>query len=164
MKRMIRRKFSMGLAVFVIIGVVGFAGAAQAASLNFALSGNPDTLDPHKTSGTLTFQTIKSIYDTLAEPDVDGKLIPALAEKWDVSADGLTWTFTLRKGVVFHIDVPISGTHHASDLHKITTEKPKQVDHVNALVEQNSATGNGAIAAPRLFEIVAARLAVNTAH
>jgi len=102
MEKMIRRKFSVGLAVFMIIAMMGLVGAAQAASLNFALSGNPDTLDPHKTSGTLTFQTIKSIYDTLAEPDVDGKLIPALAEKWDVSADGLTWTFSLRKGVVFH--------------------------------------------------------------
>ena len=38
---------------------------AEAKTLNFALAGNPDTLDPHKTSGTLTFQTIKSFYDTL---------------------------------------------------------------------------------------------------
>jgi peptide/nickel transport system substrate-binding protein len=75
---------------------------AQAKTLNFALAGNPDTLDPHKTSGTLTFQTIKSVYDTLAEPDMSGKLVPALAEKWQVSEDALTWTFYLRKGVVFH--------------------------------------------------------------
>jgi peptide/nickel transport system substrate-binding protein len=75
---------------------------ADAKTLNFALAGNPDTLDPHKTSGTLTFQTIKSIYDTLAEPDMSGKLVPALAERWQVSEDALTWTFFLRKGVVFH--------------------------------------------------------------
>ena len=66
------------------------------------LSGSPDSLDPHKTSGTLTFQTLKSVYDTLAEPDKTGKIVPALAEKWDISTDGMTWTFTLRKGVVFH--------------------------------------------------------------
>ncbi|MEK6192804.1 MAG: ABC transporter substrate-binding protein, partial [Deltaproteobacteria bacterium] len=77
----------------------GFAGAKE---LNFALSGSPDSLDPHKTSGTLTFQTLKSVYDTLAEPDKTGKIVPALAEKWDISTDGMTWTFTLRKGVVFH--------------------------------------------------------------
>ena len=70
--------------------------------LNFGLAGNPDSLDPHKTSGTLTFQVIKSFYDTLAEPDVTGKIVPALAESWTVSADGLTWTFKLRQGVVFH--------------------------------------------------------------
>lgn len=78
------------------------AEPAEAKSLNFALAGNPDTLDPHKTSGTLTFQTIKSLYDTLAEPDMDGKIIPALAEKWQISEDGLQWTFFLRKDVVFH--------------------------------------------------------------
>ena len=65
-------------------------GSAQAATLNFALAGNPDTLDPQKTSGTLTFQTIKSVYDTLAEPDMSGKLVPALAERWQVLA-GRLW-------------------------------------------------------------------------
>jgi peptide/nickel transport system substrate-binding protein len=78
------------------------AGALLAKDLNFALSGNPDTLDPHKTSGTLTFQTLKSIYDTLAEADATGKIVPALAESWTVSGDWLTWTFKLRQGVVFH--------------------------------------------------------------
>lgn len=82
--------------------IIGTTGAAEAKVLNFALSGNPDSLDPHKTSGTLTFQTIKSIYDTLAEPDMSGKIVPALAERWEVSGDALTWTFHLRKDVVFH--------------------------------------------------------------
>jgi peptide/nickel transport system substrate-binding protein len=71
-------------------------------SINFALSGNPDTLDPHTTSGTLTFQVIRSFYDTLVEPDTEGRLVPALAESWEVSEDNLTWAFTLRDDVVFH--------------------------------------------------------------
>jgi peptide/nickel transport system substrate-binding protein len=91
----------MAMVVLVLGGVMG-VDLAEAKGLNFALSGNPDTLDPHKTSGTLTFQTLKSIYDTLAEPDRSGKIIPALAERWEVSDDALTWTFYLKKGVVFH--------------------------------------------------------------
>ncbi|MFP4376628.1 MAG: ABC transporter substrate-binding protein [Spirochaetales bacterium] len=70
--------------------------------LDFGLSGNPDTLDPHATSGTLTFQVIRSFYDTLVEPNREGVLVPALAESWDVSTDNMTWTFTLRDGVRFH--------------------------------------------------------------
>jgi len=89
-------------ALVVVMSVFLLSGFAGAKELNFALSGSPDTLDPHKTSGTLTFQTLKSVYDTLAEPDKTGKIVPALAEKWDISTDGMTWTFTLRKGVVFH--------------------------------------------------------------
>jgi peptide/nickel transport system substrate-binding protein len=76
--------------------------AAKEKVLNFALSGNPDTLDPQKTAGTLTFQTLKSVYDTLAEADQSGQIVPALARTWDVSADGLVWTFKLRAGVLFH--------------------------------------------------------------
>jgi peptide/nickel transport system substrate-binding protein len=91
------------LAVLVMVGsLVGAGISAEAKTLNFGLSGNPDSLDPHKTAGTLTFQTIKSIYDTLVEPDMSGKIVPALAEKWAVSADEKIWTFHLRKGVVFH--------------------------------------------------------------
>ena len=96
MKKTLLTALVVAMSVFLLSG---FAGAKE---LNFALSGSPDTLDPHKTSGTLTFQTLKSVYDTLAEPDQTGKIVPALAEKWDISADGMTWTFTLRKGVVFH--------------------------------------------------------------
>ena len=95
---------SFGLILTILIGVAISINpvAVEAKSLNFALAGNPDTLDPHKTSGTLTFQTIKSVYDTLAEPDMSGKIVPALAERWQIAGDALTWTFYLRKGVVFH--------------------------------------------------------------
>lgn len=88
--------FLLGTTVMII------PAPAEAATLNFALRGNPDTLDPHKTSGTLTFQTLKSIYDTLAEPDMSGKIVPALAERWEVSSDALKWTFYLKKSIVFH--------------------------------------------------------------
>jgi peptide/nickel transport system substrate-binding protein len=79
----------------------GSQGPARS-HLDFAISGNPDTLDPHATSGTLTFQVVRSIYDTLLEPNAQGDLVPALAESWEVSPDGLEWTFRLRRDVVFH--------------------------------------------------------------
>ena len=96
-------KIGLFFVIFLLMtGMLFAAGSKEVKPLNFALAGNPDTLDPHKTSGTLTFQTIKSIYDTLAEPDENGVIVPALAESWDVSSDSLTWTFNLRKGVKFH--------------------------------------------------------------
>ncbi|MGB9440185.1 MAG: ABC transporter substrate-binding protein [Desulfobacterales bacterium] len=102
MKRSIYLVTYLMLAVFLGSAIVVNAELAEAKTLNFALAGNPDTLDPHKTSGTLTFQTIKSFYDTLAEPDMNGKIVPALAEKWAVSDDALVWTFYLKKDVEFH--------------------------------------------------------------
>lgn len=98
-----RRIPVLALALAMLFGSAGTAMFAQAKSpLNFALSGNPDTLDPQATSGTLTFQVVRSIYDTLIEPDKDGKIVPALAASYSASADALTWTFNLRTDVVFH--------------------------------------------------------------
>ncbi|OHD72950.1 MAG: hypothetical protein A2V99_05355 [Spirochaetes bacterium RBG_16_67_19] len=94
-----RRTFLLALAAGLLIA--GLAGAAPK-PLTWALSGNPDSLDPQKTAGTLTFQTVRSLYDTLVEPDAKGQIVGALAERWQTSADNLTWTFTLRKGVKFH--------------------------------------------------------------
>ena len=102
MKRSICFFVSLALTFLPGIAIMTNPTPAEAKTLNFALAGNPDTLDPHKTSGTLTFQTLKSLYDTLAEPDMNGKIVPALAERWEISDDALVWTFYLKKDVVFH--------------------------------------------------------------
>jgi len=98
-----KNRLVLALCVLALVLASGGTAFAQGAGLlNFGLSGNPDTLDPQKTSGTLTFQVLKSMYDTLVEPDPTGKIVPALAESWTTSADGLVWTFNLRDNVTFH--------------------------------------------------------------
>ncbi len=128
MNNLIIRTTGFAFMVLIIGGLIAFPGVAAAKALNFALSGNPDTLDPHKTSGTLTFQTLKSIYDTLAEPDMSGRIVPALAERWEVSDDALTWTFYLRKGVVFHNGDKLTSKDVKATLERLTdkaTASPK---------------------------------------
>ncbi len=66
------------------------------------ISGEPDQLDPHVTSAYASFQILENVYDTLVVPDAEGNFQPSLAESWETSEDGLTWTFTLREGVTFH--------------------------------------------------------------
>lgn len=75
---------------------------ATAQQLTVAMSAQPETLDPHLTSATSSFQVTKSLYDTLVEVNRQGEIVPALAESWQVSDDGLSWTFVLREGVRFH--------------------------------------------------------------
>ncbi len=62
----------------------------------------PETLDPYNTNTTLTTAVTKSFYEGLFEFDKDLKVRNVLAESYEVSPDGLTYTFKLREGVKFH--------------------------------------------------------------
>jgi len=62
-----------------------------------------DTFNPRKTIGTTHITTgVGSIFDTLVRLNPDSSPIPGLSESWEVSNDGKTWRFKLRKGVEFH--------------------------------------------------------------
>ncbi len=61
-----------------------------------------DGLDPHKVSAAGTKEILFNIYEGLVKYDEFGNLIPALAMNYDISDDGLNYSFTLRKDVKFH--------------------------------------------------------------
>lgn len=69
-----------------------------------ALNADIQTADVQKTSKD--YQTPMNIYDRLVDIEVDdagnSSIVPNLAESWDISADGLEYTFHLRQGVKFH--------------------------------------------------------------
>lgn len=80
----------------------GETAAASGGVLVAGISGEPDQLDPHATTAYASFQILENVYDTLVVPDPEGNFQPSLAESWETSDDGLTWTFNLREGVTFH--------------------------------------------------------------
>ncbi|HEY5666703.1 MAG TPA: peptide ABC transporter substrate-binding protein, partial [Gammaproteobacteria bacterium] len=59
----------------------------------------PDTLDPHLAQGNWESHIIGDLILGLTTDGPNGEAIPGAAERWDVSADGLTWTFHLREHV-----------------------------------------------------------------
>ena len=61
-----------------------------------------DSLDPHQTVAAGTREVLFNIFEGLVKPNSDGEMIPAVAEKYTLSEDGTTYTFTLREGVKFH--------------------------------------------------------------
>ena len=62
----------------------------------------PTYIDPAVGSDFSSTSSLVNLYDTLVFPNTEGGVDPHVAESWDVSADGLTWTFQLKKGVMFH--------------------------------------------------------------
>jgi ABC-type oligopeptide transport system substrate-binding subunit len=65
----------------------------------YAYNEDPSTWDVLATSKSVDSEAIVNTYDGLMEYDVEGELQPALAESYEVSEDGLTYTFHLRQGV-----------------------------------------------------------------
>lgn len=61
-----------------------------------------DSLDHHQTVAAGTREVLFNIFEGLVKPNSDGEMIPAVAEKYTLSEDGTTYTFTLREGVKFH--------------------------------------------------------------
>ena len=80
-----------------------FAFGASAKTLVFCSEGSPEGFDPGLyTSGTTFDASSKTVYNRLVEfKRGSTEVVPGLAEKWEVSDDGLTYTFHLRKGVKF---------------------------------------------------------------
>jgi oligopeptide transport system substrate-binding protein len=66
------------------------------------LGHDPETLDPARISDIYSRSVSQQIFDGLVQFDQTLTITPALAEFWKAARDGLTWTFTLRKGVRFH--------------------------------------------------------------
>jgi len=70
-------------------------------TLRAAFQNEWESLDPHVTSSYSSYQVLNNVLETLTFYDDDMNLVPWLAESWEQSEDGLTWTFTLREGVLF---------------------------------------------------------------
>ena len=100
-----RRPCALALILSLGAVVAGAAGPGWAAERVFVqrLISEPDSLDPAKSNRAQADQVMWLLYDALTQLSADGtQMQPALAERWEQSADGLTYTFTLRRHVRFH--------------------------------------------------------------
>jgi peptide/nickel transport system substrate-binding protein len=76
--------------------------AQPTGALRVALSGDPNSLYIPMTADKNADIAASQLYDPLVFQANDGTIVPALAEKWEVSDDGTEYTFYLRQGVKFH--------------------------------------------------------------
>jgi peptide/nickel transport system substrate-binding protein len=84
------------------------ASGTAGGTFTFSRSSDSDNLDPVTQDGNVDIWIFMSIYDQLVRVDTTGTTLePALAEKWEISPDGLTYTFHLRKDVLFSDGTPL---------------------------------------------------------
>jgi peptide/nickel transport system substrate-binding protein len=110
-------------------------GDAASGNLIAAIAGEPDQLDPHKTTAYFSFEVLENVFDTLVEPDANLEMRPALAESWGVSPDQRVWTFHLRRGVTFHDGSPFTADDVVFSYRRIIDEELANVDKFSAVTD-----------------------------
>ena len=83
-------------------GASAAAGDECVKVLGYEWSGEKQSMDPADMQSGDDAYHVFAVYNRLVDVDDGFVVTPELAERWEVSADGLTWTFHLRKGVKFH--------------------------------------------------------------
>ncbi|CAN5352713.1 ABC transporter substrate-binding protein [soil metagenome] len=126
----------------LLVGVTGCStgrrvdlGQGGSGNLVAAIAGEPDQLDPHKTSAYFSFEVLENVFDTLVAPDANLEMRPALAQSWDVSPDQLSWTFHLRPGVTFHDGTPFTADDVVYSYRRIIDEKLANSDKFSAVTD-----------------------------
>ncbi len=88
----------------------------------YGLTLAPSGIDPHVNASSELGIPLTSVYDTLVYQDpATGEFVPGLAERWEVSEDGLIYTFYLKKGVKFHDGTPFNAEAVRFNLDRITS-------------------------------------------
>lgn len=97
------RKILAGLAAATVLSTATLAVAlpVQAAGLRMAWSQDATGLDPHTQTAFSSLRLLELIYEPLVRLDADLNVVPAIADSWEFSADGLTLTFKLNSEAKF---------------------------------------------------------------
>ncbi|MDX1497274.1 MAG: peptide ABC transporter substrate-binding protein, partial [Salinisphaeraceae bacterium] len=78
----------------------------------------PETLDPHRAQSVTSSNILRDLYEGLVGEAPDGRLIPGAAERWEVSGDGKTYVFHLRKNAQWSNGDPVTAEDFAYGLRR----------------------------------------------
>src|SRR5438309_10865786 len=102
------RKLTLCLLVAVAVLASLTSPAAAQTTLRVVMHSDLKILDPIWTTAYISRNHGYMIYDTLLAMNAEQEPQPQMAEKWEVSADKLTYTFTLRDGLKWHDGAPVT--------------------------------------------------------
>jgi len=104
----VRRYAVYILLIPLALSIVAGCGRREATAppaqnvLRYALTAEPTTFDPALVRDGPTIDLLFQVFEGLVQWDENNRLVPNLAERWEVSEDGRTYTFYLKRGVKFH--------------------------------------------------------------
>jgi peptide/nickel transport system substrate-binding protein len=120
------------------------SGSGATTDLTIGWAQTPDNIDPAIT-GAQTVESLDiNVFQTLVWATPAGQLTPDLASSWQVSPDGKTYTFTLRKGVIFQDGAKWNAAAMVANLTYITAKTTQSVSAIAGLGTCLTATATGA--------------------
>jgi peptide/nickel transport system substrate-binding protein len=91
--------------------------------LQLAVDGSPAGLDPHLITAFNSTQIVFGpVYEGLTSIDKDLRVVPGLAQSWQVSPDGKTYTFKLVNGATFHDGSPVEAADVVASLNRVLSK------------------------------------------
>ncbi|MFE5564815.1 ABC transporter substrate-binding protein [Amycolatopsis japonica] len=122
---MIKGKSNLVFVVAMALGLTACSGGPPAGdgktiadgTFTYALSSDPGTLDPHRSSGQPASEAVKFLYGRMIDLDARGTAIPYLAREW--TADTVTAKFTLRPDLTCADGSPLTATTVADNFNYV---------------------------------------------
>ncbi len=124
------------LAVTALITAIVLAACrpvSGSGKLIYGLTLSPSSIDPHAGASSELGIPLTSVYDPLVWLAPDGQFVPGLAQRWEISADGKTYTFHLRKDVRFHDGTPLNADAVCFNLQRIVNPATKSAKAIGLL-------------------------------
>ena len=120
-----RRRLGGALVLALLVAGLASAPASAEKVLRIANQGEPETLDPQKTSTTVESNVLRNLFEGLVVQDPKGNVAPGVAEKWTASEDGVTYTFKLRADAKWSNGDPMTAGDFVFSLRRIQDPKTK---------------------------------------
>ena len=122
------RKITLLTSALAFSVMTSMSAMAAQTSITLGMQLEPPNLDPTSAAAAAIDEVVyANIFEGLTRYQADGSIVPALAKSWEISDDGLTYTFTLHSGVTFH-----DGTTMDAEDVKFSLDRARAEDSTNA--------------------------------
>jgi oligopeptide transport system substrate-binding protein len=119
-------KWIPAFGLFLGMALAG-CGPTRRADLVFINGSEPQTLDPAQISGQLETRLANALFEGLTTRNAAGEVVPGVATHWEVSPDGLVWTFHLRDNARWSNGEPLTSRDFLESWKRILEPKTASV-------------------------------------
>lgn len=133
MVKQLTKKLLSSIALAALLGTAAISTPVSAATLRMAWSQDATGLDPHTQTAFSSIRLLELIYEPLVRLDAGLQIVPALADSWQFSADGLELTFKLNPKAMFQSGAAVTSADVKASFERVLDEATGAAARANFL-------------------------------